>query len=242
MRNPVNLLADALRTNAGNAPVSAKTAISGTAALTTTLLSMAIATPVYSSTFSHRAPDGTVTFSDAPISNGVVQRTSYKNQSPREQIKQPCKGMTTAQIDARGKQLEPLFSKASSSTGVSSTLIKAVARAESCFEAAAQSHAGAQGLMQLMPDTARSLGVTDSFNIEQNIDGGARYLATMLERYSNNLDLALAAYNAGPGNVDQYNGVPPFDETRQYIVNVKNFAAKYTRAKSATLQVAASEE
>lgn len=248
MRNLVILLpdlrADALRTSTGNAPVSAKTTVSGIAALTTVLLSLAIATPAHSATFTHRAPDGTVTFSDAPISNGVVQRTSYKSQGSGsgKPINQPCKGMTTAQIDAKGKQLEPLFSKASSSTGVSSTLLKAVARAESCFDAAAQSHAGAQGLMQLMPDTARSLGVTDSFNIEQNIDGGARFLATMLERYSNNLDLALAAYNAGPGNVDQYNGVPPFDETRQYIVNVKNFAAKYTRPESATLQVAASEE
>lgn len=186
----------------------------------------------------HRAPDGSVTFSDAPFSNGVVQRTSYKTRSPRKPVSQPCKGLTTAQIDAKGKKLEPLFDEASAAAGVSSTLLKAVARTESCFDAAALSHAGAQGLMQLMPGTARALGVSDSFNREQNIDGGARYLANMLARYSNNLELALAAYNAGPGNVDRYNGVPPFKETRQYITTVRSFWEKYTQPGTATAKMA----
>ncbi|MFT3763379.1 MAG: lytic transglycosylase domain-containing protein [Pseudoxanthomonas sp.] len=95
-------------------------------------------------------------------------------------------------------------------------LIDAVARAESGYGADAVSPAGAIGIMQLMPDTARSLGV-DPRDPAQNIDGGAAYLRQMLDRFDGNIDLALAAYNAGGSHVEQYGGVPPFRETRDYV-------------------------
>ncbi len=180
-----------------------------------------------SGTFKHRAPDGTVTFSDAPMKNGEVIRTSYKGTTREPVIANPCRGLSTAQLDAKGRQLDTQFASASIVTGVDASLLKAVARAESCFDPAAVSRAGAEGLMQLMPATARDMGVTRSFDGEQNLAGGARYLAAMLARYGDDLDLALAAYNAGPGNVDRYNGVPPFKETQKYIVSVRAFQERY---------------
>ncbi len=121
-----------------------------------------------------------------------------------------------------GNYLEQIFQKASDTYHVSKDLLKAMAKAESNFRADATSHCGAMGIMQLMPGTAASLGVSDAYDPEQNIMGGAQYISRLLEKYNGNLSYAVAAYNAGSGNVDKYGGIPPFRETQNYVVKVLN--------------------
>lgn len=113
---------------------------------------------------------------------------------------------------------------------IEEALLRAVIHAESAFNPKAVSPKGAQGLMQLMPPTARELGVSDAFSPEQNIDGGARYLAGLLARYKGDERLALAAYNAGEEAVKRFGGVPPFRETQEYVPKVLELRRRYRAA------------
>ncbi len=115
-----------------------------------------------------------------------------------------------------------LIKKAADQFQLPERLISSVIKHESNFNSQTVSHAGAQGLMQLMPGTAKFLGVKDSFDPEQNITGGARYLRQMLNQFNGDMNLALAAYNAGPGNVKKHGGIPPFKETQNYVKKVLN--------------------
>jgi hypothetical protein len=121
------------------------------------------------------------------------------------------------------KTLDSIFQEASKKYQVPVELLKAIGKAESNFNTKAISRCGAQGVMQLMPATAKSLGVTDSFDAEQNIMGGSKYIAGLLKKYDGNTKLALAAYNAGSGNVAKYNGIPPFEETQNYVKKIMGY-------------------
>jgi soluble lytic murein transglycosylase-like protein len=116
--------------------------------------------------------------------------------------------------------LRPLLTSAGRAHNLDVELLASVVRAESGGNPLAKSHAGAQGLMQLMPKTAAEHGVTNSFEPQQNVGGGAAYLDELLMRYHEDLTLALAAYNAGPAAVDRYRGIPPYHETRAYVARV----------------------
>lgn len=133
---------------------------------------------------------------------------------------------TPARVNGWSPEMKRMADAAAERFGVPRELVIAVSRAESAFRSDAGSPAGARGLMQLMPGTARGLGVTDITDPWQNLAGGTKYLRQMLDRFDGDVHKALAGYNAGPGNVDKYGGVPPFAETRTYVARVLDYAAE----------------
>ncbi len=125
---------------------------------------------------------------------------------------------------------DEIIEEASRKYDLDSDLIRAVMQAESAFHPFAVSRAGAEGLMQLMPELSDEMGVSNAFDPRENIMGGVRYLKRLLTHHNGDLDLALASYNAGPGNVERYGGIPPFRETRNYVRTIRQILASRKRS------------
>lgn len=162
-----------------------------------------------------------------PRDNPVVPIQTGKATPPPAIIKSNPNDTFSARVQDRLDQYEPIIAAASKKFNVPDSLIKAVITAESAGKHNAVSSVGAKGLMQLMDGTANGLGVKNSFDPADNIHGGTKYLRQMLDEFGGSIDKALAAYNAGPGNVKKHGGIPPFQETQAYVRKVKHYAERY---------------
>ena len=168
--------------------------------------------------------DGIVTFSNvAPPSDRDYQVLRF----PCYASDPKCRSVSWDKVPLNTRSYTREIRSAASFNALEESLIRAIIHAESAYQADARSPKGAQGLMQLMPDTAAALEVTNPFDPAENIDGGARYLAQLLNEFDGDIDLATAAYNAGPNAVYEHGGIPPYDETREYVRRVKILYRRY---------------
>lgn len=164
--------------------------------------------------------EGIIHFTDAPTDKRfkVFMRDIQKDKQLRKKL---------SLAGANPKEYDAIIADSAQKYGVSPSLIKAVIQAESGYNPNAVSRKGASGLMQLMPGTARSLKVSNSFNPKDNVEGGVKYLRFLLDTFRGDVSLALAAYNAGMKNVAKYGGIPPYTETKNYVNRVLAFMQSY---------------
>jgi soluble lytic murein transglycosylase-like protein len=167
--------------------------------------------------------DGTLHFTDAPTDRKfkIFMRDMEKDKRLRTDF-------GVRRLTRNPAEFDSIIASCSNQYGVPSSLVKAVIHAESGYNPNAVSRKGAAGLMQLMPGTAQQLKVSDSFNPGDNIRGGVKYLKFLLDTFKGDVTLALAAYNAGLSKVAKYGGVPPYEETRNYVTKVLNYQKSYT--------------
>lgn len=159
--------------------------------------------------------------------NGVMH---FTNAPTSDKFKLYMKERRAFASKLDSNQFDPIIAEAARKYSLEAPLIKAVIKAESDFDPNAISSKGARGLMQIMPMNYRMLNVENPFDPHQSIEAGARYLRDMMDRYQGELTLSLAAYNAGPGAVDRYNGVPPYQETEEYIERVMKYYHRYKKS------------
>jgi soluble lytic murein transglycosylase-like protein len=201
------------------------------AAALTLLSILAVPATVQAQIYAWRDASGTLVLSDRPLSKDAkLQPSEVKPVPPAPGTPEPI--MRTQQPTS----YEDLIQHHSADQGIRAELVRAVIQAESAFDPWARSIKGAMGLMQLMPGTAAEFGVMNAFDPAENIRAGVRYLRRLLDRYGNNEELALAAYNAGPTAVDRYGQqIPPYRETRNYVKKIRNTTARASRASSSRI-------
>lgn len=179
------------------------------------MVCLAAAVPAQAQIYTWRDDAGHLVLSNKPRGETAAQTATYVAPGPdaARPAARPARPVTMSRYD-------DLIRAHAGQHGLSPDLVRAVIKAESNFNPYAISAKGAMGLMQLMPATARELGVADPFHPDENIRGGVSYLASLLARYDQNVELALAAYNAGPGSVERYGRVPPYRETQNYVKKI----------------------
>src|SRR6266850_7539017 len=189
-----------------------------------TLAVLWVAVPAHAQIYSWRDTNGNLVVSNKKPTSGASQIKSFS--VPKADT---VRATRYAAID-RGRQYDEVISEHARANNVRSDLVRAVVQVESAFNPNARSPKGAMGLMQLMPSTAKEFGCSNPFNPVENIRAGVAYLRQLLDRYSNNEELALAAYNAGPGAVDKHNlSVPPYRETKNYVAQIAQITQTTTR-------------
>lgn len=160
------------------------------------------------------------------LSEQDLSTLGYGGGQPLTSFATDVKNDVNSDVKSGNVSIDEAVDKASKKYGVDKNLILAVIKQESSFDPTSTSGAGAKGLMQLMPGTASEMGVTNPYDVEQNVDGGTKYLRSMLDMFGNSKELALAAYNAGPGAVKKYNGIPQYGETQDYVKKVMKYYGK----------------
>ena len=179
------------------------------------LLSATLPAAAQAQIYSWRDAEGKIVLSDKPNHAAATVKTYPTHQDS------PFRTTTKGIVNERAARYDALIEENAKVHDVSPHLVRAVIQQESAFNPNARSHKGAMGLMQLMPATATELGVSDPYDPSENIRGGVTYLKGLLTRFAQNVELALAAYNAGPGAVTKYGAVPPYRETQNYVTKIK---------------------
>jgi soluble lytic murein transglycosylase len=182
--------------------------------LTVVFALVGLETTARADVYAYKDRNGVLTFTNVPT-HGGFRRVLRDSSGARASV---------APVNA---SYDSLIRTASGRYNIDADLVRAVIKTESDFNATARSRKGAMGLMQLMPDTARLHNVFDAYNPEENVEGGVRHLRMLLDRYQGDLELSLAAYNAGSGAVEKHRGIPPFAETREYVRRVLRFYDSY---------------
>lgn len=186
------------------------------------LLLLSMASLAHATTWRFTDKDGTVWLTNKKLTqNGNVKYVAV-DRLAKSRAAVSCVPAGNAEMDRRLRRLNPLIKAYADHYGVDDGLVHAIISVESCYDVNAVSRVGAQGLMQLMPKTAESLGVSDAFDPDQNLRAGIEYFSRLSKRFNYNYQHALAAYNAGPTTVEKYAGIPPYKETRNYVAKVLN--------------------
>ena len=186
------------------------------------------ATPASAAIFVYQLPDGTRIITDHLLRGSDYRLVRSSQTAEGVGVLAAKRSYTFFRTDPQA--FDKLIKRTARENEVDPALVKAVIHAESAFNPYATSHKGASGLMQLMPETAEEYGVSDIYDPKQNVQAGVRYLRDLLALYNNRLNLAVAAYNAGPTAVARYRGIPPYAETRAYVKKVLRYKKQYARA------------